>query len=477
MSISNTIEAVGRGITSYVAGEPTDTSAQRARGNALLKNMGTGGLMLGGGAAALVAAYNLIDSLNKEKEMDDEERLDDDSLYISDPHKVREKSKSAAEGVSPILAPGLAVTAAIAGTGAGYALVQKIWNKAEKSRRLALLDVAQRDAISAADLEVEKMAADPKFNVADALTAGPVALPLLAMLASGGLTYAALSKSFPITGKPKRHGPKRIRVASQPYKIPEEDSEEEELEQTTKQSSVTDLRDAGDEFLASIVASASPRSITNDFISKAASGGLTEMEHLLTDGGSAAVIAAIKGASRQNSSQERRMLGTMALFKSAALQDTVRSVVVAEYLEQFGNTFTAISGCSRTMRKMASIGCLLGVIARDHALPDLAKQAVAMGGPPTSPQLPELLERLRELLQQGGNQPQADGGASKSTTPGGSHQQKEDRDAALTSDAGGGVGGFSEDGEASKNESTGNNDMIDDVLDPETPNLGFEPSV
>lgn len=478
----NLIETIGRGITSTVSGAaPTlDASAQRARGAEMLKDVGVGGAMLGGGTAAVVAALSLLSSLHKEREMEEDSRLDDDTLYISDPHEAAKRVKAASEstgGVSPLLAPGLALTSGIVGAGAGYALVQGVWNAIEKRRRLALLDQAQRETMEVADVEAAKSAAaqpDSKINLMDLLTASPVALPLLTMLATGGVTYAALNKSFPTIAKPKRVGPRRIRVGRDavPYDIPEED-----VDEVAEKSAFhhADLSDAGDEFLASFVASSRPHTITGDFINKAASGELDALEDLFKSAGIDAVLLALKGASDAPVPQDRRMLGTMALFKSAALKDTVRAIAAAEFVEIYGDTFNEISGCPRTMRKMASLGCLLGVISRDSALPGMAKQAGAMENPSSS----KLLGLLKALLSGGAAAPGQGAPGAQPATQGGDHQQREERDAALTSDAGGGIGGVSEDGSEggpASQESTGDDDMIDSVMATSNPAEVMEPS-
>lgn len=383
-----------------------------------------------------------------------------------------------------LLAPGLAVTGGILAAGGGYAMVQSIWNAAEKRRRQALVDEAQQETIAAADLEASKSAAaappaqDPKLNLSDMLTAAPVALPLLTALATGGLTYAALNKSFPVVTKKKHVGPKRIRVVGEdtttPYDLPA--GEEEETEKVASAFQVQDLQDAGDEFLASFVDASRPGTITGDFIRKAASGQLTAMEELYKAAGIDALVASLKGASDLDPGSEAKALGTMALFKSAALSDTVRAIAAAEYIESYGPLYSEIVGDDTHMRKMASIGCLMGVIARDSALPELAKQA-AMMPPVENPSSHGILARLKELLSgvltpgpaATGEQPAAPGAAAPQ---GGSHHEREERDAALTSDAGGGVGGVVEDGSdghGASSESTGDDDVIDGIMASDKP--------
>jgi hypothetical protein len=484
MSTQNILERTGRGLTSLVAGDvatPSDAQ-QRTRGGEMISSLGAGGAMLGGGAAALVAALNLVKSLNEERKMEDETDLNDNTLYISDPkEKLRKK---AAAGVSPLLAPGLAVTAGVVGGGASYALVQSIWNAAEKRRKQALLDEAQQEAIAAADMEVAKTAtavppqSAPKFNLSDLLTATPVALPLLTMLATGGITYAALDKHFPVVSKQKHKGPKRIRVMreGQPAPLPEGVAPPEDGVEKLAAFELQDLDDAGSEFLASFVAASNPRTIIGSMINKAAAGGIETMEEIFKIAGVEALMASLKGQTDQP--QDKRMLGTMALFKSAALADTARAIAVAEYLEIHGSVYDEIRGDDRHMRKLASLGCLMGIISRDSALPDLAKQA-SMMPPPVTPTSGGLLAALKEMLR-GGQQGQGQGPQQAGVVQqGGTHQQREDRDAALTSDAGGGVGGVSEDGSDGASvaqESTGDDDVIDSIMSTGQPDQVLTPS-
>ena len=500
MSNENLLEHAGRGITSALSGAVSHDGGpqERSRGNEMLGNVGMGGALLGGGTAAVVAALGLLHSLNKEREMEDPTRLDDDTLYISDPNKKH--VKAASEGVSPLLAPGLALTGGIVGAGAGYALVQGIWNSIEKRRRQKLLDEAQHDAINTADQEVAKSAsaAQPKVNLSDLLTAAPVALPLLTMMATGGITYAALEKYFPTIKRPQSSAPRRIRLGPNNAPLPDDiaadisdkhfrNAAPVEPVEGMKSASVfqhTDLEDAGGEFLASFVAASRKGTITGDFISKAASGELEAMEYLFKSAGIDSLIASLKGAGNRNQPQELRMLGTMALFKSAALKDTVRSIAAAEYLEIYGPSFAETSGCPATMRKMASLGCLMGVISRDSALPGLAKEAASMAGPATSPKLLELLKTLIAHHHSGQRPVAPTAGQPEASAPEqsgmhGDHQQREERDAALNSDAGGGVGGESEEGssgEDTSSESTGDNDVVDDMMASKKPSDVLKPS-
>lgn len=452
----NFIERTGRGITSSLlnVATPDNAQSQRDRGNQMIKNLSGGGAMLGGGVAAVVAAISLLNALKKEKEMDDDSRLDDDTLYISAPRT--EKSASDAPGVSPLVAPGLAMSAGLVTTGASYALVQGIFNALEKRRRQQLLDQAQRDAIEASDEEWKKSAAevDAKINLADVITASPIALPLLTMLATGGLTYATLDKAFPVVDRPKRSGPRRIRIGpdATPYEVPSEDLTDAAETDKSAAFEHADLDDAGGEFLASFVAAANPRTITNELICKAASGAVEEMERVIETAGTEGLMAVVKGAAELPVSSVDRVIGNMALHKSATLNHTVRAIAAAEYLETFGDSYREFSGCHQTMKKMAGLGCIMGKLARDSAIPTLEKFASEL--PEGDVGRHSIFEWLKGILS--GNGQHIDQVSSS---------QREDRDAALNSDAYGGLSGAAEDDEdKSRDQTTGDHDAIDHFM-------------
>ncbi len=95
--------------------------AQRERGAALIKNLALGGAALGGGVSAAVVLANYLKGLRQEAEMEDESRLNDDTLYVS---------KMASDNLpNRWLAPGLAVTGGVLAAGGTYALVQALYAK------------------------------------------------------------------------------------------------------------------------------------------------------------------------------------------------------------------------------------------------------------------------------------------------------------------------------------------------------------
>lgn len=489
----NLLEQAGRGLKSLVVPGALSDQQQRARGSDLIRNMVTGGLALGGGTSLAVALANRIKSLREEEELEDESILNDETLYIPEPVT---KKASAKEGVNPWLAPGLAATGGLLAAGGGYALVQALWNKVEKNRRQKLLDEAQNEAYAATDMEATKMASaapaaglpPAKMNLADILTAGPVAIPLLTALAAGGITYSALDKSFPTVKKTQHVGPKRVRLVAPSGKMtalkPEEEEEEVDLEKSASFRRSRDLEDAGYELMASMTANLGGE-ITRDLIHRAAKGGIHEMEQTIKSAGAMTLFDMVKGASYDPAPPHLVQLGVMALFKSASLAPSVRMIAAAEFLEHVPAIASMVRGNTpATMEKLASLGQVMGLMSRASSLPEydeMTKEAAAMGQAPAGIMDQDLMaglqDRIMQLLQAGSGAlpsvPRSGGG-------GASHDELEQRDAALTTDAAGGQGGESEEAtdatQGEDQESQGSDDVIDSLMASPRPGDVLEPT-
>jgi hypothetical protein len=484
----NLLEQVGRGLKSFVAPGTLSDQQQRARGSELIRNMVTGGLALGGGTSLAVALANRIKALREEEELEDESILDDETLYIPAPVT---KEASAKEGVSPWLAPGLAATGGLLAAGGSYALVQSLWNKIEKRRRQKLLDEAQREAIAATDIEATKSASavpPAQMNLADILTAGPVAIPLLTALAAGGITYSALDKSFPTVKKTQPTGPKRVRLVAPDGKMTalraeadEEEPEEEAAEKSASLRRARDLEDAGYELMASMTANLGGE-ITRDLIHRAAKGGVPEMEATIKSAGALTLFDMVKGASYDPAPPAAVQLGVMALFKSAALAPTVRVIAAAEFQEHVPAISALARGNTpRALEKLASLGQVMGLMSRSASLPEFAemtKEAAALEQAPAGVMDQDLLAGLQDRILQMVRA----GSDVLPTVPRSSatHEELEQRDAALTTDAAGGQGGESEEEtdatQGEDQESQGNDDVIDSMMASPRPGDILEPT-
>lgn len=385
-----------------------------------MKNLATGGLALGGGVGAAVALVNYLKSLQKENELEDESRLNDDTLYISAPRK-----KQAAEGdagVNRWLAPGLAVTGGILSAGGAYALTQAVYNHLQKKRRQKLLDEAQNEALAAADLEVEKAAADAKMNLYDLMTAFPVAVPLLAALASGGVSYAALKKTFPSVKKPKSKYPKRIRQVATDGTITDHEAEEDLKKYAAADIyGEADCEDAAHEFLLLTVDQMSQEKqasmrLTSELLHKVAKEGISGVVDTQRDGGLEALTEYVSGAAESPVDLPRRVMAAVAICKSARLRPVVSMLASAEFLEMAPDLHDEVmSQGEEQLEKFAGIAPLMQLAFFRPQM--LEKSAMA------SPLALELQQMLSQQVPQGAESELTD---------------------ALTSDA---SGGFTEEAE------------------------------
>ena len=338
------IENVARGAAGRLTGvvNPSELSAQQdARGGKLVQNMAMGGAALGAGASAVVALLNYLKSLQEENEMNDDSRLNDDTLYISSP---KDQTKTAAE-VNRWLAPGLALTGGILSAGGAYALTQAVYNYLQKKKKQQLLDEAQGEALSAADLEVTKTAATApevsgKMNLYDLVASVPVALPLLAALASGGITFATLRKAFPTIKTPKSRFPKRVRQVAADGHISEVDTsaEEEVMKSAADMHAEDDCLAAAQEFLLLTVDQMGAEKsasicLTSELLHKAARDGIGGLVQTQRDGGLSALVEYISGADIEPVPLPNRVLAAATICKSARLRPVAVALAAAEFSE------------------------------------------------------------------------------------------------------------------------------------------------
>jgi hypothetical protein len=367
---TNLIETVARGAAGKLTGtvnSPDVAAAQDARGTSLVRNMAVGGMALGAGASAVVALLNYLKSLREENELADKSRLNDDTLYISSPHP---QQKSASD-VNRWIAPGLAVTGGILGAGGAYALTQAVYNYLQKKHKQKLLDEAQGEALLAADLEVSKRAAaapavDAKMNLYDLISATPVALPLLAALAAGGVTFATLRKAFPAVQTPKSRYPKRVRqVAADGHLSEPAVGEEEQLKSAATLWAEADCEAAAQEFLMLAVDQMAHEKsasvcVTSDLLHKAARDGIAGMVQTQRDGGMEALVEFARGASDEPLPLPERALAAVAICKSARLRPVVAALAAAEFADLVPSLYDEVlSHGEEQIEKFAGIATLL----------------------------------------------------------------------------------------------------------------------
>ena len=455
--MSSIIESAGRSIANNlpVVGVNDDSvKGQDLRGGELIKQLATGGLALGGGVGAAVVLVNYLKSMQQEAEIEDETRLNDDTLYIP----TRKREKSAAE-VNRWLAPGLAVTGGVIAGGASYALTQAVYNYLQKKHRQNLLDEAQNETLAAAELEAEKSAADMSFS--DLVTAFPVAVPLLAALASGGVAYAALNKTFPVVTPPKSKYPRRIRQVTEggDVEIPEEGELQVKAASARDIWASDDCEAAAMEFLTlftdRVAMEKGATCITSDILNRVAAEGPNEALRLLRDDGLPALCEAVKGATCV--SDDVKAMSAAVIFKSARLAPAVAAVAAAELLDMLPNVMGICKAAGHEQAdKLAGLGALMHM---SWFRPQITKAASSLGdGHP-------LLQALMAMISGAPKQEAATGPPAMAGSP---TMGGEDRDAALTSDVSGSMGEDNEGDDSEQPGRSGDDDESqgqDDVID------------
>ena len=364
--MSNPIEFAARKAVAALTGivNPAEERRQQdARGAELIRNMATGGLALGTGTGALVALVNYLKSMKEEDAALDESRLNDDTLYIPSVKSAADES-----GVNRWLAPGLAATGGILSAAGAYALTQSVYNYLQKKRRQELLDAAQGEALLEADKEIAK-SGSARMDFGELVTAFPVAVPLLAALASGGVAYAALKKTFPTVKNPKSKYPKRIRIVAGDGTVENLSDEAEDDLSAVKLASArvgeADLADAAIEFLMLTVDEVSREKsakhrLTSDVLHRVAKDGLADVVKMQKEGGMTALIESVRGASDIPADLPNVALAAAAICKSARLSPVMSMIASAEFQELAPDLYeTALSYGEEQMDKFAGLAPLL----------------------------------------------------------------------------------------------------------------------
>lgn len=363
---TNLIEDLARKAKTGLAGtvsSPSTAQHHNERGGQLVSNLATGGLALGTGVGAAVALINYLKTIREENELEDASRLNDDTLYISAPQQ-----KAAAE-VNRWVAPGLAVTGGILAAGGSYALTQAVYNYLQKKHKEKLLDEAQGEALRAADLEVSKQAAtnEAKLNLYDLISATPVALPLLAAIASGGVTFAALRKTFPTVKPTKSKHPKRIRQVASDGKVSEIKEEDDILKSAADAWAEEDCEAAGNEFLMLMVdqlatEKSAATCLTSELLHKVARDGIAGVAATQRDGGIEALTELVKGAAEEPVTLPQKVLAAAVICKSARLRTLAAAVAAAEFRELLPSlTDEIFSHGAEQLEKFAGIAPLLHI--------------------------------------------------------------------------------------------------------------------
>lgn len=455
--MSEFIENTARGALNMLTGdEAADQAAahQADRGQKLISNWATGGLALGGGLGAAVALVNYLRSLRQEAELNDESRLNDDTLYIPAPN-TKEASDSP---VNRWLAPGLAVTGGVLSAGGAYALTQAVYNWLQKKKRQRMLDEAQAEALLAADVEAGAKSAsadaDVRMTLSDLLTAFPVAIPLLTALASGGVAYAALNKTFPTVKKPVSKYPRRIRQLTPDGELVEVETDHTKKASALNFEALNDFEDAGYEFLLmttdALAGASKSASITSDLLHRAADTGASQLSADLREHGLAAFCEMLKGASDTPVDATAKAASAAAVVKDPRLGPVAKVIAAAEWMDMVPNLSRYCAQMDGAhLCKLAKLAPLLHLSGSRPLVAEFAKSATA-----DSPLLAELLALAENV-------------PANATDP-----DEEQRDKALTSDV---SGSLAEDDEGEtdtteddlSNESQSADDIVDAAFETE----------
>jgi hypothetical protein len=365
---------------------------QRERGERLMRQMVTGGLAVGGSVGLAAALNNYLRTLKQEAELEDESRLNDGTLYVAG-------GQSKEASVSPWLAPGLGMTGGVLAAGGAYALTQAVYSYLQKKRLQQLLDEAQGETLGTVEEEISKSSAvREKMNFYDLLTAFPVAVPLLAALASGGLTYAALDKAFPVIKRPESKHPKRVRQVSTAGGGGEPADEDEPEKRAGLTSAYDPEEESGQEFLllmtdALAMEKGASISITSDLLNRVAGEGIRGVSSTLAEGGLLGLVESLKGASDLPASLPDKARAAALICKTAAA-DTLVAVAAAEYQDLMPGLCTIVADQGqRCMEKLAGLGPILnGMMFRPLLL---EKSAYAQGSVAEDDLMVALLNRER----------------------------------------------------------------------------------
>lgn len=438
--MSSIIESASRHLKGSLPGlqmSEENRALQAARGKDLIKNLALGGLALGGTAGAAVVLGNYLKSLGDEAEVYDDSRLNDDTLYVP----LGEKKAASSDGPR-WTAPGLAITGGVLSAGGAYALTQAIYNYLQKKHNQKLLDEAQNEAWTAADAEAQKSAA-LGMTLPELISAFPVALPLLAAIASGGVTYSALNKTFPTVQTPKSKYPKRIRAVSadgQVSDVPELDAEG--IKSASDLAGEADCEAAAMEFMTLLtdnlaLSKKAEHSITSDILNAVARDGIAPLAAAYETSGLPGLCMVTKSASAASDSE--KVVAAAAIYRHPRLAPVVGCVAAAEFQDLVPTVMAKCAGMSHdALDKAAGIGALLHLA---FVRPVMLKEAAAS---------PALLAELSAMLN--GEQPNLAGGHDAT-------------DEAMTTDSSGSMAEENEGGDKKDDglddESQGANDSVD----------------
>lgn len=287
--------------------------------------------ILAGGAlgASVGMGTSVINYLSYLKEKADKQKKDptkdDDILYVNVP-RVKAANISAWPGVGG----GLAIAGGTLSAVLANALVKKYYNKFKKKQLQQDLDEAQEMYW---DVEGKTASALPNsgkpMSTTEVVSSMPVALTLLAAIASGAVTNKALSSYFPsrksAVDPVKELRPKQVKIRY---------TDTEENEELRKEASTKEITSAMDFVVASLWQGLDKQaSVLPDIIADVSEHGIDRFHENVQELGWAPALDLIKGASEKSIDPDSAYLAICALNRNPQLAPSIASIVEAEVLD------------------------------------------------------------------------------------------------------------------------------------------------
>ena len=303
---------------------------------ALIKHYLLGGAAIGGGAAAITSLLNHMKDIRASESYDKDE--DDSTLKL----KLRTVPPPAMPKMASVRG-GVAIVGGTLAAAGAYHLVRSLYQKYKEREAQQELDNAHTGFVDVLDQKAEqptKHATVPgkPMSMGEHLTSTPVAALLMAMLASGAISYHALKRTFPETKPAARIGPKRVVVEREPMKPQPAETQEPEaatpaMDSSAKYASVT-------RFLLDTVCHVSPNSQTADLVNAVAAGRFEELDQLAKTAGVEAIYDVVKNASAPDS-EELRHAACGFLARHPFYEPVVAVMAAAEFAEIAPTCFKA----------------------------------------------------------------------------------------------------------------------------------------
>jgi hypothetical protein len=326
---------------------PTN-SAFSPRTKHLVKTFAGAGATAGLGVAALTSAMNYIQYLKQKADREKDTGYDDNVMYVDVP---LDKQAS-------VIGTGAAAATGITSALAAYMLGRKLYQKVKKKSLQSDLDDAQKvywdklvNEPGAVKTAAAVDASRKPVSVPELLTSSPVALTLLAGIASGVVTNKALNHYFPgskatklgdALGKPKSL---RVRYTRDGRPIDQENpiaigKPAPQEEETTKYASEVDFTTTEEDLRQGVVilcdivlGMAKSASFLPDLVYAVAEGRISEIEDNVANLGVGTAFDLIKGASDQEITPAARKMSVCLLSKSDVLLPITAQIAAAEYAD------------------------------------------------------------------------------------------------------------------------------------------------